>query len=220
MRTVKVKICGLTRKEDLAFTVAAGADAVGFLVGVPASPRNLSIEKAKTLVSQVPIFINTVIVTTFIGIEWIVEVCEQLKPSAIQIYGKEQLTLLKAHPGTKDVRIIKTIYVKENMLREINKQNPKEIDAILLDSYSKNHYGGTGKVHDWILSKKIKEIISPIPIILAGGLKPENVKEAILAVEPYAVDVASGVEISPGIKDHKKVRAFIKNAKQTKLHNN
>jgi phosphoribosylanthranilate isomerase len=220
MRTVRVKICGLTRKEDLAFAVTAGADAVGFLVGVPSSPRNLSMEKAKKLISQVPIFVNTVVVTTAMRNEWIVKVCEKLKPSVIQIHGKEQITSLKFHPSTKDLRIIKTIYIKDNILKEIKLKNFKDFDAILFDSYSKRHYGGTGKVHDWSLSKRIKEIIAPVPIILAGGLKPENVKKAIISVEPYAVDVASGVEISPGVKDHKKVKAFIENAKQIKLTKN
>ncbi len=95
----------------------------------------------------------------------------------------------------------------------------KTFDAVLLDSFSKGQYGGTGKTHDWTLSRQIKEAVAPVPVILAGGLKPENVKEAILAVEPYAVDVASGVEASPGVKDHMKVRAFVENAKQIKLHN-
>jgi len=89
-----------------------------------------------------------------------------------------------------------------------------------LDSFTKDQYGGTGKVHDWTLSMQIKDAVAPVPVILAGGLKPENVKEAILTVKPYAVDVASGVEVSPGVKDHEKVRAFVENAKQIKLQNN
>ena len=96
----------------------------------------------------------------------------------------------------------------------------KDFDAILLDSFSKGQYGGTGKIHDWGLSAKIREVAKPVSVILAGGLKPENVKEAILKVQPYAVDVASGVEAIPGVKDHEKVRAFVENAKQIKLQNN
>ena len=95
----------------------------------------------------------------------------------------------------------------------------KLFDAILLDSFSKGQYGGTGNIHDWNLSKQIKEMLSPIPVILAGGLHTTNVKEAILKVNPYAVDVASGVEVEPGKKDHKKIRAFIKNAKEIELNN-
>ncbi len=77
-----------------------------------------------------------------------------------------------------------------------------------MDSFTKDQYGGTGKVHDWTVSMQIKEAVAPVPVILAGGLKPENVKEAILTVKPYAVDVASGVEASPGVKDHEKGQRF------------
>ena len=96
----------------------------------------------------------------------------------------------------------------------------KTFDAILLDSFNKSQFGGTGKVHDWNLSKQIIEAIAPVPVILAGGLNPENVKEAILTTKPYAVDVASGVEVSPGVKDHKKIQLFVETAKQLKIDNN
>ena len=219
MRSVRVKICGLTRQEDLAAAVAAGADAVGFLVGVPSSPRNLTIERAKTLLGQVPVFVDSVVVTAPKSIEWLVEVCERLKPSAIQIHGKEQLDSSEIREKINHSRLIKTMYVTEDALNERVIDDLKTFDAVLLDSFSKEQYGGTGKTHDWTLSRQIKEAVAPVPVILAGGLKPENVKEAILAIEPYAVDVASGVEASPGVKDHSKVRAFVENAKQIKLHN-
>jgi phosphoribosylanthranilate isomerase len=215
-----VKICGLTREEDLAVAVAAGADAVGFLVGVPSSPRNLTLERAEKLLNKVPIFVDSVVVTAPKSIEWLVEVCERLKPSAIQIHGKEQLDSSKIHNNIRDSRLIKTVYVTEDTLEEGRVEDLKTFDAVLLDSFSKGQYGGTGKVHDWTLSRQIKEAVAPVPVILAGGLKPENVKEAILAVEPYAVDVASGVEANPGVKDHGKISAFVENAKQIKLNNN
>jgi len=214
-----VKICGLTREEDLAVAVDAGADAVGFLVGVPSSPRNLTLESAETLLGQVPIFVDSVVVTAPKSIEWLVEVCERLKPSAIQIHGKEQLDSSEIHEKIRGTRLIKTVYVTDDALNEWVIEDLKTFDAVLLDSFSKGQYGGTGKVHDWVLSRQIKEAVAPAPVILAGGLKPENVKEAILAIEPYAVDVASGVEASPGVKDHGKVQAFVENAKQIKLDN-
>ena len=215
-----MKVCGLTREEDLAVAVAAGADAVGFLVGVPSSPRNLTLERAKTLLKQVPVFVDSVVVTAPKSIDWLLEVCKRLKPSAIQIHGKEQLNSLEIRQTITDTRLIKTVYVTEYTLNEKVIEDLKTYDAVLLDSFSRGQYGGTGKVHDWTLSSKIKEAVSPVPVILAGGLKPENVKEAVLTVEPYAVDVASGVEASPGIKDHKRVRALVENAKRIKLHNN
>jgi phosphoribosylanthranilate isomerase len=219
LRNVRVKVCGLTREEDLAVAVAAGADAVGFLVGVPSSPRNLTPGRAERLLGQVPVFVDSVVVTAPKSIEWLVEVCERLKPSAIQIHGKEQLDSSEIHEKIRGTRLIKTVYVTDDAFNEWVIEDLKTFDAVLLDSFSKGQYGGTGKVHDWVLSRQIKEAVAPVPVILAGGLSPENVKEAILAVEPYAVDVASGVEASPGVKDHGKVRAFVENAKQIKLHN-
>ncbi len=220
MRNVRVKVCGLTRKEDLEIVVAAGADAVGFIVGIPSSPRNLTLKKAKELLSQVPIFIDSVVVTVPKSIDWLVKIYDKLKPSAIQIHGKEQLDSSEIRERIPNTKLIKTIYVTEEVLNENRIEDLKTFDAILLDSFSKGQYGGTGKVHDWGLSKKIKKTLTPIPVILAGGLKSENVIEAILSVEPYAVDVASGVESYPGIKHHRKVRLFIQNAKKTKLENN
>jgi len=219
LRSVRAKICGLTREEDLAVAVDAGADAVGFLVGVPSSPRNLTLERAETLLGQVPVFVESVVVTAPKSIEWLIEVCEKLKPSAIQIHGKEQLDFQKIHENIRGTRLIRTVYVTEDALNKDVIEDLKTFDAVLLDSFSKGQYGGTGKVHDWTLSRRIKEAVAPVPVILAGGLKPENVKEAIIAVEPYAVDVASGVEASSGVKDHSKFWAFVKNAKQIKLHN-
>lgn len=201
----------------MAVAVAAGADAVGFIVGVPSSPRNLTLERAEMLLSQVPIFVDSVVVMAPKSIKQLVEVCERLKPSAIQIHGKEQLDSSEIREKIKDTRLIKTVYVTESALNETAIEDSKMFDALLLDSFSKGQYGGTGKVHDWTLSRQIKEAVAPVPVILAGGLKPENVKEAILKVQPYAVDVASGVELSPGVKDHEKVRTFVENAKKIKL---
>jgi len=216
LRNVRVKICGLTRDEDLAVAVASGADAVGFLVGVPSSPRNLSLERAKTLLNKVPVFVDSVVVTPPKSVDWLLEVCDTLQPSAIQIHGKEHIDSSKIRQRTGNTRLIKTVYVTQDALKEDVINELKTFDAILLDSFCKGQYGGTGKVHDWNLSKQITEAVAPVPVILAGGLKPENVKEAILKVKPYAVDVASGVEASPGVKDHGKVRAFVENAKKSK----
>ena len=218
MRSIRVKICGLTREEDLAFAVAAGADAVGFLVGIPSSPRNLTLKRAKRLISKVPVFVDSVIVTAPKSIEWLTKICEKLKPSAIQIHGKDQFDSSIIHKKIKDARLIKTVYVTEDAFNEGVREDLKMFDAVLLDSFVQGQCGGTGKVHDWTLSRQLKEAVAPIPVILAGGLKPENIKKAILAVEPYAVDVASGVEASPGVKDHNKVWAFVENVKQTKLN--
>jgi phosphoribosylanthranilate isomerase len=219
LRSVRVKICGITREDDLAVAVAAGADAVGFLVGVPSSPRNLTLERAERLLRQVPIFVDSVVVTAPQNIKGLVEICEGLKPTAIQIHGKKNFDASEIRERIKDTRLIKTVYVKTSSLNETVIEDLKTFDAVLLDSFTKGQYGGTGRVHDWTLSRQIKEAVAPLPVILAGGLKPENVKEAILTVQPYAVDVASGVELRPAVKDHKKIRAFVENAKKIKLPN-
>jgi phosphoribosylanthranilate isomerase len=217
LRSVRVKICGITREEDLAFAVAAGADAVGFLVGVPSSPRNLTLERAEMLLRQVPVFVDRVVVTTSQSIDGLAEICKRLKPTAIQIHGKKNFDASEIREKIKHTRLIKTIYVTKDALSETVIEDLKAFDAVLLDSFTKGQYGGTGRVHDWTLSRQIKEIVAPLPVILAGGLKPENVKEAVQTVQPYAVDVASGVELQPAIKDHTKIRAFVENAKEIKL---
>ena len=217
MRSVRVKICGITREEDLAAAVAAGADAVGFLVGVPSSPRNLTLERAETLLGQVPVFVPSVVVTAPKNINGLAEICERLKPTAIQIHGKKNFNASEVRDQIRHTRLIKTVYVTEDALNKTSIEELKAFDAVLLDSFSKGQYGGTGRVHDWNLSKQIREAVAPLPLILAGGLKPENVKEAIQTVQPYAVDVASGVELRPAVKDHEKIRAFVENAKEIKL---
>lgn len=214
---MRVKICGITRSEDLAVAVAAGADAVGFLVGVPSSPRNLTFDRVERLMRQVPIFVDSVVVTAPQNIEGLIEIGEKLKPTAIQIHGKRQLKALEIRERIRDTRLIKTIYVNPATFSETTIENSKIFDAILLDSFVPGQYGGTGRVHDWKLSRQVREAVNPTPVILAGGLKPENVKEAILMVQPYAVDVASGVELRPGIKDPEKVQIFVENAKETKI---
>ena len=220
MRRVRVKICGITREEDLAFAVAAGADAVGFLVGVPSSPRNLTLERAEMLLRQVPIFVDRVVVTAPQSIDELAELCEGLKPTAIQIHGKKNFDASEIRERIKNIRLIKTVYVTEDALNEAAIEELKTFDAVLLDSFTRGQYGGTGRVHDWTISRQIREAVAPLPVILAGGLKPRNVKEAVQTVQPYAVDVASGVELRPAVKDHEKIRAFVENAKEIKLPDN
>jgi phosphoribosylanthranilate isomerase len=220
LRSVRVKICGITRPEDLALAVAAGADAVGFLVGIASSPRNVTLERAEELLRQVPIFVDSVVVTAPQDIEGLAEICDKLRPTAIQIHGKKHLEATEIRERIKDTQLIKTIYVDPNALNKTTIANSKIFDAILLDSFTRDRYGGTGRVHDWKFSRQIREAVDPTPVILAGGLRPENVREAILTVHPYAVDVASGVELQPGIKDSKKVQAFVENAKETKIPKN
>ena len=115
------------------------------------------------------------------------------------------------------VPTVATDSVTKISIRDIMKKGDsaasKKFDCVLLDSLTQGKYGGTGLTHDWTLSKHIRDLIYPVPLILAGGLSPNNVAEAVRMVNPYAVDVSSGVELKPGIKDNQKIVAFIKNAK-------
>jgi phosphoribosylanthranilate isomerase len=215
MNAVRVKICGITRKEDLDAAVAAGADAVGFVVGVASSPRNIALEKAEKLIRQVPPFVKSVLVTVPRGIDDF-EIYEKLNPDAIQIHGENLHTVASVRLKIPNTLLIGAVNAKLANALDVVSKPAKIFDAVLLDSFANGRYGGTGIVHDWELSKRVKQAIHPKPLILAGGLTPENVAEAVRTVEPYAVDVSSGVERQPGIKDHKKISNFIKNAKDVR----
>jgi len=220
MKRVMAKICGITRREDLATVAAAGADAVGFVVGVASSPRNLTMEKAKKIMEQAPVSIDKVVVTVPNSIDFLVKIYRELKPDAIQIHGESLSKATAIRERLYDVQLIKAIHAKSSDVVETAVKASKFFDAVLLDSFVRGKYGGTGVVHDWELSKRVKEAIFPKPLILAGGLTPENVKEAIRVVQPYGVDVSSGVELRHGIKDPEKVLAFIENAKAVRICDN
>ena len=216
MSTVRVKICGITRKEDLDAAVAAGADAVGFVVGAAASPRNLSLEKAEKLFRQVPPFVKSVLVTVPISVDELVENCRKLSPDVIQIHGENRCNAALIQEKIPSKPIITAVNANSPDALEVAQAASKTFDAVLLDSLEDGQYGGTGIVHDWALSKSIRNAVHPARLILAGGLNPENVAEAVRVVQPYAVDVSSGVELQPGRKDYQKMISFIKNAKNVK----
>jgi phosphoribosylanthranilate isomerase len=216
LNATRIKICGITNKKDLHTAVIAGADAVGFVVGVKSSSRNLSTENANILIRQVPFFVNSVIVTVPKSLEAFGELCSELHPNAVQIHGETIQSNFKfVKQELPNISLIRAI--RADPLTAENKalEASKNFDAILLDSYVKGKYGGTGLVHNWELSRRIKQRIYPTPLILAGGLKPENVSEAIGFVHPFAVDVSSGVEKQPGIKDQKKIYNFINCVRET-----
>jgi phosphoribosylanthranilate isomerase len=216
MSTVRVKICGITRKEDLDAAAAAGADAVGFVVGTAASPRNIPLEKAEKLIRQVPPFVKSVLVTVPKNIDELTENCEKLNPDAIQIHGKNLPAAVYVRLKFPKTPLIGAVNANLANALDVASRVSEMFDAVLLDSFVNGRYGGTGIVHDWELSKRVKQVIDSKPLILAGGLNPENVAEAVRAVQPYAVDVSSGVELQPGIKDHQKMADFIKNAKDVR----
>ncbi len=213
MSVVRVKVCGIMRKEDLDAAAAAGADALGFVVGVASSPRNLSLTDAEKLMRQVPPFIKSVLVMVPTSLEDLVECCEALNPDAVQIHRENLQEVCDVRDKLPNMLLIGALNMVSSDAVGTAAEAAKAFDAVLLDSFVQGKHGGTGVVHDWNVSKQVKQLVHPKPLILAGGLNPENVAEAVRTVEPYAVDVSSGVEQQPGIKDYHKMVEFVKNAK-------
>ncbi len=212
---IKVKICGITNKEDVRMAINLGADAIGVIVNVPEkTPRKIDMEKAREIFKNIPPFVSSVVVLIPDSIEKVEIVARELNPDIIQLHGQESLEFVAKLKERVRQRIIKTVQVGEDP--EVvgkAKKFSTIVDGILLDTKINNKSGGTGKIHDWEISAKIKEAIKPKPLILSGGLNPENVGMAIKKVKPYAVDVSSGIELRPGKKDKEKVEEFVRKAK-------
>jgi len=208
-----VKVCGIARRKDLDAAVDEGADAVGFVVDVPSSPRNVSLERARDLVEATPPFVQTVIVSVFTTIDRLAALCAYLTPNAVQVAGTPACndTISKPLDG---VRVIRTIEVNDKILPNALPYGLACCDAVLADSGVPGAYGGTGICHNWGISRAIRKSVAPTPFILAGGLTSENLRTAIKTVRPYAVDVSSGVEARSGAKDRAKIRAFIRAARE------
>jgi len=212
---MRVKICGLMRLSDVNAALNEGADALGFVVGSPSSPRNLPLTKAQKLMRMVRVFSTRVAVTSADDSERIVAICSKLRPDALQLhYHTPQLVqmLRKKQPAT---RLILAARVRDKLSMKQAESASRYGDAVLADSPSSTGMGGTGMTHDWKLTARIRKAIQPHPLILAGGLTPKNVETAIEIVRPFAVDVSSGVEETVGIKDHSKIREFIMKAKES-----
>lgn len=208
---IKIKVCGVRTVEDAMKCVDSGADAVGMLLAP--SPRRITVEEARGIVKSLPPFVTPVIVMMPSAAEEVIEAARGIRPGAIQLQGDEPPEMLvkikQAMPG---IRLIKAVHVGSGHEMERARMYEGVADAILLDTMSPNK-GGSGLTHDWSVSKKVVASIKK-PVVLAGGLMPENVAEAVRIVRPYAVDVASGVEAPGRIKDKTLIQAFIKNAKE------
>ena len=201
---MRVKICGITNWEDAAAAVNAGADALGFIL-YEKSRRFIAMEDAIQIVEVLPPFVQTVAVTVnatkeFTNLGW----RKQLKNFGLaQLHGEESPVHVKA--VSKYLPVIKVF--PADMAHTIT-PGQYEVAAFMLDTPAAER-GGTGRVFDWSLAVEFQARIKGKPLVLSGGLNPENVAKAIETVHPYAVDVASGVEASPGRKDHAKLRDFI-----------
>lgn len=217
---MRAKICGINTWENARIALDCGADALGFLVGIThLAEDKIEVEDAKKIIDKLPPFVSTVTVTHLQDPKKIVEMCKYLGVTTLQIHdyiSPEEVAFCKEE--LKLVKIIKAVHVLDG-----NKQGTidmahsfeKVADALLLDSRTAERLGGTGKTHDWNISKEIVEQLN-IPVMLAGGLTDQNVYDAVKKVRPYAVDVNSGVEIA-GDKDWDKVYGFITNAKRAEM---
>lgn len=200
---VRVKICGITTGDDALAAVEYGADALGFVFAK--SPRQITKEQARDIIKGLPPFVSPVGVFVDERVDTIKEVCSFCAINTVQLHGNEQPSYLNELEGYK---IIKAFRIKEeDDLKPLANYTPH---AFLLDSYVKGVMGGTGMTFNWEIARQARKYGT---IILSGGLTPENVREAIRVVKPYAVDVSSGVESSPGKKDKSLVMRFIENAK-------
>jgi phosphoribosylanthranilate isomerase len=191
-----VKICGVTRLEDARLAAELGASAIG-LVLWPGSPRYVERATAKEIVAALPPFISAVGVFVNQQDE-AEEIARDLGLTAVQFHGDEQPGSYRAFP----IRVIKAVTVRDVSAREEAATVPASA-TVLLDAHDRVKRGGTGRVVDWEIAAMIAR---DRPVILSGGLSAENVADAIATVQPYAIDVSSGVESGPGRKDPMKLR--------------
>jgi phosphoribosylanthranilate isomerase len=204
----RVKVCGITASGDRDDAIDAGADALGFLVDVPVdTDRELTPEEAAALIDGVPPFVTSVLVTMPAGPDRALELVEGTGAGAIQLHNDLSVDAVDAVSEAATATVIKAIHADPTAAERY----APVADALLVDSRTETGAGGTGRRGDWDRAAAVRNAVD-CPVVLAGGLDPANVADGIAAVEPFAVDVSSGVERSEGRKDSEAVRAFIEAA--------
>jgi phosphoribosylanthranilate isomerase len=196
----RVKICGITRPEDGAAACAAGADAIG-LVFYPPSPRAVDIEQAVTIRRALPPFVTVVGLFVNAAAETVVETAARVHLDLLQYHGEETPSQCEA----SGLAYMKAIRVNDDTNLSEASRRFASAKALILDTHDDRLWGGSGRSFDWDLVPADIEL----PVVVAGGLTPANVADAILRLRPYGVDVSGGVEQSPGIKDAAKITRFI-----------
>jgi phosphoribosylanthranilate isomerase len=196
----EIKVCGITNLEDASFAAECGADALGFIF-FSRSPRYVAPERAKKIIEELPDRIAKIGVFVNQEIQEVKKTVEFCDLDLVQLHGDESPEYCRQFPSSL---LIKAFSSRRAL--DLRGLRNFPVRAIVVDTYDPLRYGGTGKRSDWRLAVKVKETHS---LILAGGLNTGNIREAIDIVAPHAVDINSGVESSPGRKDHEKVRAII-----------
>ncbi|KJR96409.1 MAG: N-(5'-phosphoribosyl)anthranilate isomerase [Desulfobulbaceae bacterium BRH_c16a] len=205
LQRVRVKMCGTTRLEDARAAMGYGVDALGFIF-YSKSPRYIAPEKVVTIVRNLPPFIDRV------GVFVNAPQTEVVRAAGcgltyLQLHGDESVEYCCAiREMLPFCGVIKAFRVSEKSTAEEFERYNDCVDAFLLDTYVESESGGTGKVFDWSI---IESLNLQRPLILAGGLAPENVAGALAAVRPYAVDINSGIEVEPGVKDHGRLKTLM-----------
>lgn len=202
---IRIKVCGITNIEDALAAQALGADAIGMVFAK--SPRRVEKEQAREIVQALPPFVHLVGVFVDEEKSVIEDIADFCRLTVLQFHGSESPEYCAGFGRL----VIKAFRISQREDIERLKPYQGKVSAFLLDTYHPVFAGGTGQAFDWDMAKEAGKIG---PIILAGGLNPDNIGAAIRAVKPYAVDVSSGVEMSPGKKDHDKMRLFIERAQQ------
>ncbi|MCL7489105.1 MAG: phosphoribosylanthranilate isomerase [Desulfobulbaceae bacterium] len=204
---IRIKVCGMTRLQDALFAVQCGVDALGFIFHRK-SARYIDPEEARVIIEQLPPFVDVVGVFVDKEREEVEEIVRYCRLGYVQLHGDEspkyaERLLRFASP----CEVIKAFRVGDHTTSEDFDPYVPHVKAFLLDTFDKELAGGTGQTFDWSI---ISRLGLRKPCILAGGLDPENITAALQVVRPYGVDVNSGVEVAPGIKDHRQIREFVR----------
>jgi phosphoribosylanthranilate isomerase len=199
MPRVRVKICGVTRVEDAVLACELGADAIG-MVMTPSSPRCVSIERARAIRDALPAFVDAVVLSHDLPADRVRQIVDGVQPDLVQFHGTEAAAFCESF----GLRYLKALGMAGDLdVPVIAAEHPRAA-GFVLDGHPPGQQGGQGRAFDW---SRVPQDLGR-PVILAGGLNAGNVADAIRAVRPWAVDLASGVESVPGIKDAGKLRAF------------
>ena len=209
VKRTRIKVCGITDRADLAHAVAAGVDGLGFIFAEK-SPRRIEPEKARELIKSVPPFVDAIGVFVNEDPDVVTDIVKYCGLTMVQLHGQENVDYCQLMP----VRVLKAFAVNSDTDGSEMAVYSEVAAGYLLDTYHKSMAGGTGQTFDWRL---IDGLHIPGPVLLAGGLGPDNVGEAISAVRPFAVDVNSGVETSPGCKDHDKITELVEAVRRADL---
>lgn len=204
---IRIKVCGITRLQDALCAVECGADALGFIFHRK-SARYVDPDEARLIIEQLPPFVDVVGVFVDKEREEVEEIVRYCRLGYVQLHGDESAKYAeRLLRFTSPCEVIKAFRVGEQTTAEDFESYAPHVKAFLLDTFDKELVGGTGKSFDWSI---IPRLGLRKPFMLAGGLDPLNIAAALQQVRPYGVDVNSGVEVAPGLKDHQQIREFVR----------